>query len=152
MPVAGLINAKLYGEADTIERMGVPPTQIIDLKALTGDASDNYFGVPGIGPKTAETLLSKYGLLKEIYKHLEDLPEKAREKLTKGKKSADQSYMLATIIRDVPVDINFEGMNKWNISGPKVLKLFEEFGFKTLTERIKKIGKQIDDEKQMTLL
>ena len=60
--------------------------------------------------------------------------------------------MLATIIRDVPVDINFEGMNKWNISGPKVLKLFEEFGFKTLTERIKKIGKQIDDEKQMTLL
>ena len=60
--------------------------------------------------------------------------------------------MLATIIRDVPVDINFEGMNKWNISGPKVLKLFEEFGFKTLTERIKKIGKQIEKEKQMTLL
>ena len=93
--------------------------------------------MPGIGPKTAETLLAKYGSLKEIYNHLQDLPEKVREKLEKGKKSADQSYMLATIVRDVPIEIDFEGMNKWNISGPKVLKLFEEFGFKTLTKRIK---------------
>jgi len=151
MPVAGLINAKLYGVTETIERMGVPPTQITDLKALTGDASDNYFGVPGIGPKTAETLLSKYGSLKEIYNHLPDLPEKVREKLTKGKKSADQSYMLATIVRDVPIDIDFEGMNKWNISGPKVLKLFEEFGFKTLTKRIQDVGRKIEEEKQGAL-
>lgn len=151
MPVAGLINAKLYSEADTMERMGVPPTQITDLKALTGDASDNYFGVPGIGPKTAETLLSKYGSLKEIYGHLSELPEKVSEKLEKNKKSADQSYFLATIVRDVPIDINFSEMDKWNISNPKVIKLFEEFGFKTLTKRIQDVGRKIEEEKQGNL-
>jgi DNA polymerase I len=59
MPIAGLINAKLYDEVATVERMGVPPSQIVDLKSLTGDPSDNYFGVVGIGPKTANSLLSK---------------------------------------------------------------------------------------------
>jgi DNA polymerase-1 len=151
MPVAGLINAKLYGEVETTERMGVPPIQIADLKALTGDPSDNYFGVPGIGPKTAITLLSKYKSVKGIYGHLSEISENVREKLEKGKKSADQSFMLATIVRDVPIDIDFEAMGKWSISGPKVLKLFEEFGFKTLTKRIQDVGKKIEEEKQGAL-
>jgi len=71
MPVAGILNAKLYGEVDTIERMGVPPTQIVDLKALTGDTSDNYFGVPGIGPKTAINLLQCSRTIEQIYKDLD---------------------------------------------------------------------------------
>lgn len=152
MPVAGLINAKLYGEADTIERMGVPPTQIVDLKALTGDASDNYFGVSGIGPKTAITLLSKYKTVKGIYEHLNEISGAVKEKLEKGKKSADQSYFLATIDRNVPIDFDFTEMGKWNIANPKVIKLFEDFGFKTLSDRIKKVGKEIDNSKQMSLL
>lgn len=151
MPVAGLANAKLYGEAETVERMGVPPNQIADLKALTGDASDNYFGVPGIGPKTAISLLSKYQSVDGIYKHLGEVPEKVREKLDKGKKSADQSYMLATIVRDVPVDLDFEAMEGWRVDSPAVLKLFEEFGFKTLTNRVKEVGKKIEAEKQGAL-
>jgi DNA polymerase-1 len=151
MPVVGLANAKLYGEAETVERMGVPPTQIVDLKALTGDASDNYFGVPGIGPKTALNLLSKYKSVPDIYKHLGEVPEKVREKLEKGKKSADQSYMLATIVRNVPIELDFEAMGEWSIAGSEVLKLFEEFGFKTLTKRIKDVGQNIEDEKQGAL-
>ncbi|KKR70100.1 MAG: polymerase I protein [Candidatus Woesebacteria bacterium GW2011_GWA2_40_7b] len=151
MPVAGLINAKLYDEAETIERMGVPPVQITDLKALTGDASDNYFGVPGIGPKTAIILLSKYKSVKEIYEHLNEIPSNVREKLGKGKKSADQSYFLATIVRDVPLDLDFGAMGKWNISGPEVIKLFEEFGFKTLTKRIQEVSKKIEEDKQVKM-
>ncbi len=151
MPVAGLINAKLYGGAETVERMGVPPTQIADLKALTGDASDNYFGVPGIGPKTAITLLTKYKTIKGIYKHLDEISDKVREKLVSGKKSADQSYMLATIVRDVPVDIDFKAMQNWKLDSQEVLKLFEEFGFKTLTARIKKVGEDLEKEKQGNL-
>ncbi|HKB88088.1 MAG TPA: 5'-3' exonuclease H3TH domain-containing protein [Patescibacteria group bacterium] len=152
MPVAGLINAKLYGESDVIERMGVPATQIVDLKALTGDASDNYFGVPGIGPKTAETLLSKYKTLKEIYKNLDEISGKVKEKLISGKKSAEQSFMLATIVRDVPIEIDFNKMDKWDLGSSKVINLFEEeFGFKTLTVRIKKIGEDIEKEKQGNL-
>ncbi len=151
MPVVGLANARMYGEVETVERMGVPSNQIIDLKALTGDPSDNYFGVPGIGPKTATTLLSKYGTIKEIYNHLDEVPKAAKEKLEKGKESAMQSLMLATIVCDVPVDPDFEAMRKWKVNSPKVLNLFEEFGFKTLTNRIKTVGKQIEDEKQGAL-
>lgn len=151
MPIAGLINAKLYSEADTTMRMGVPPTQIVDLKALTGDPSDNYFGIVGIGPKTAISLLTKYKTVKGIYKNLDEIPEKLREKLIKGKKSADQSYMLATIVRNVPIDINFDAMKDWKLDSPQVIKLFEEFGFKTLTARIKKVGEDIEKEKQGAL-
>lgn len=151
MPVVGFNNAKLYGEAETIERMGVPPSQIADLKSLTGDASDNYFGVAGIGPKTAESLLAKYNSTKGIYEHIKEIPEKVREKLERGKASADQSYFLATIDRSVPIEFNFEEMSKWSISNPKVLKLFEEFGFKTLTKRIQEVGKKIEEEKQGSL-
>ena len=151
MPVVGLVNAKLFGETETAERMGVPPNQIADLKALTGDPSDNYFGVPGIGPKTAITLLSKYKSVKGIYDHLDEIAGNVREKLEKGKASADQSFMLATIVRDVPLDLDFEAMGKWSIDSPKVLKLFEEFGFKTLTKRIQDVGKKIEEEKQGAL-
>lgn len=151
MPIVGFNNAKLYGEVETVERMGVPPTQIADLKSLTGDASDNYFGVAGIGPKTAESLLSKYKSTTGIYEHIKEIPEKVRQKLEKGKASADQSYFLATIDRNVPVELDFDKMGKWSLANPDVLKLFEEFSFKTLTERIKKVGKEIDDSKQGAL-
>jgi DNA polymerase-1 len=152
MPIAGLINAKLFGEAETIERMEVPPNQIVDLKALTGDPSDNYFGVPGIGPKTAVTLLIKYGNLKNIYDHTNEISESVKAKLINGRKSADQSYMLATIVRDVPIEINFDDMSKWNITNPDVVKLFEEdFGFRTLTKRVQDVGRKIEESKQGAL-
>lgn len=152
MPVAGLINAKLYGEAETIERMGVPPAQIIDLKALTGDASDNYFGVPGIGPKTALSLLEKYGSVDSIYKHLKDIQGKTKDKLENGRESAMQSFMLATIVRNVPVKFNFDDMKSWKLDSKAVNELFtNEFGFKTLTERIKKVGQDLEKEKQGSL-
>jgi DNA polymerase-1 len=151
MPVVGLANAKMYGEAETIERMGVPPTQIADLKALTGDPSDNYFGVPGVGPKTALNLLAKYKTVPEIYEHINEVPDKVKEKLEKGKESAMQSLMLATIVRDVPIKIDLESVTGWKVNSPEVLNLFEEYGFKTLTNRVKAVGKQIEDEKQGAL-
>lgn len=151
MPVAGILNAKLYGEADTVERMGVPPTQIVDLKALTGDTSDNYFGVPGIGPKTAINLLNQFKDVKNIYSNLDKVSVRVREKLEKGKKSADQSYFLATIDRNVPIDFDFEEMGNWNIAGQNVLNLFEKFGFRTLNKRIQDVGRKIEEEKQGSL-
>jgi len=152
MPIAGLANAKLFGEKETIERMGVPPSQIDDYKALVGDPSDNYSGVPGIGPKTAIGLLEEFESFENIYKNLNKVSEKVREKLEKGKEGGTLSKKLATIIRDVPLDLDFESMGKWKVDSPEVLKLFEEFGFKTLTNRVKTVGKQIDEEKQMSLL
>jgi DNA polymerase-1 len=151
MPVVGLTNAKLYGASEAKERMGVPPSEIPDYKALVGDPSDNYPGVAGIGPKTAEKILEKYGSINKIYAHLEDIEPKIRQKLEVNKDNAKLFLRLATIVKDVPINADFEEMKKWKIDSPKVINLFEKFGFKTLTERIKKVGKGIEEEKQGAL-
>jgi len=151
MPQRGLSNGKLYGIEETIERLGVKPSQIVDYKGLVGDPSDNYKGVAGIGPKTATGLLEEFGTFKNIYKNLNKIPEKTREKLEKGKESADMSYKLARIITDVPVKFDFQIMEGWDLGSAQVLKLFEEFGFKTLTKRIMAFNKKREEEKQTSL-
>lgn len=151
MPVVGLTNAKLYSEKDAKERIGVPPNLIPDYKALVGDPSDNYPGVAGIGPKTAEKLLEKYGSIDKIYTHLSDIEPNIRQKLESNTSEAKLFHRLATVVRDVPIEIDFPQMEKWKIDSPEVLKLFESFGFKTLTDRIKKVGKSVDAEKQTSL-
>ncbi len=152
MPLVGLSTAKLMGKAEVIEKMGIPPNQIDDYKALVGDPSDNYPGVPGIGPKTAISLLEKYGTLDGIYKNLGRIAPATAKKLQDGFESAQLSKRLATIVKDVPVSLDVDAAGKWDVDSPKVLDLFSEFGFKTLTERVKKVGKEIDQQRQMSLL
>ncbi|MFZ3301632.1 MAG: 5'-3' exonuclease H3TH domain-containing protein [Microgenomates group bacterium] len=151
MPIGGLSNGKIFAEKETVERMEVLPNQIADYKALVGDPSDNYFGIAGIGPKTASSLLAKYKTLDGIYEHISEIPEKLQTKLLEGKESAYLSFKLATIVRDVPFKFDIDDADKWDLISENVLKLFEEFGFKTLTARIKKLGEQIEKEKQGSL-
>lgn len=152
MPIRGLKDTQLMGEEEVVEKMGVKPSQIDDFKALVGDPSDNYPGVAGIGPKTAVKLLNEYDNLDNIYKHLNEIPAQTKAKLEKGKKDANISKRLATIITDVPIIFDIELMAKWDIDNQNVLDLFSSFGFKTLTERVKKVGKELDEEKQMKLI
>ena len=152
MPIAGLSNGKLFGKDETVERLGVVPELIPDYKALVGDPSDNYFGVSGIGPKTAIKLLDEYKSVDKIYKNIKKVQPKVAEKLTKDKESALMSHKLATIIKDVKINLDLKDAAKWDLDSKKVLELFEELGFKTLSERIKKAGKEKDQENQMTLL
>jgi len=152
MPVKSLVDAKLYGESDVVGRMGVKPDKIVDYKALVGDPSDNYFGVSGIGPKTAIGLIDKYGGVDNIYKHLGEITEKTSRKLAEGAESAGLSKKLATIVTDVPITYKIEDSAKWDVDGDKVLKFFEELGFKTLTKRVKEVGELIDQEKQLKLI
>ena len=88
------------------EEYGFEPIHIIDLKALMGDASDNIPGVPGIGEKTAMALVQKYRSIDEIYRLLPELDAKPGviKKLTEGEESARQSYHLATILTDAPLE------------------------------------------------
>lgn len=96
----------VYDEAKIMEVYGVTPAQLIDIKALQGDTSDNIPGVAGIGPKGATDLIRKYGSIDAIYEKLDtlDIRDSMRNKLTAGKESAYMSRMLGTICTDVPVD------------------------------------------------
>lgn len=91
------------------EKLGVYPNQVIDYKALRGDTSDNIPGIRGIGEKTAQRLLASYGDLDNIYENVENIKEKAiKEKIRTGKDIAYLSRFLATIVRDVDVDFDFD--------------------------------------------
>lgn len=152
MPITGLSNAKLFGEQETLERMGVSPKLIPDFKGLVGDASDNYKGIAGVGPKTAINLLNEFGGFESIYKNLDKIPDKVRSKLEAGRESGEMSYKLAKIVKDVPVDFDLDDMNKWKIDSDKVLDTLQnEYGFKTLTKRVKEVGKEISSENQGSL-
>ena len=173
MPVTGLSNAKMMGEEGVLEKMGVKPSQIADYKALVGDASDNYFGVPGIGPKTAINLLKEFENVEEIFEWLDKVvdgkmesprAQKAQrslkehgisiqvaEKLLKGRSSALQSKRLAQIVIDVEIKLDLDKAKKWRVDSDRVLDLFAAYGFKTLTKRIREVGKQIVSENQGNL-
>ena len=100
----------LYDEDKIREEYGVSPQQMIDIKAIQGDSSDNIPGVAGIGPKGAGELVQKFGSLSYIYEHLDELDIKPgmRKKLEAGKESAFLSYELGTIRRDAPIDTKVE--------------------------------------------
>lgn len=91
------------------EKLGVYPNQVIDYKALRGDTSDCIPGIKGIGEKTAQKLLDRYKTLDEVLKHCEEIPEKAvRERVCNGKDDAELSRFLATIVRDLDINFDFE--------------------------------------------
>lgn len=153
MPTNGVLNGKLFGELETVAKMGVPPSQIVDYKALVGDPSDNYKGVPGIGPKTAISLLSKYNNLDNIYTHLDELPKSQKEKLKKNKESAYLSQKLAKIECDVPLpEFKLDDLNHFRFDKEEGIALFEEYGFNTLTKRVKEAAKKQISSNQVTLL
>jgi len=139
MPTKGLSEAKLYGEKEVEERMGVKPKQIPDFKALAGDSSDNYPGVGGIGPKTAVDLLKKFGSIGVLYKKGDkgdwgNMGDKVIEKLKSGKDSALLSHELATIKTDVPIDIVLPEISTLNTEEAR--GVFQSLGFKTLLRRL----------------
>lgn len=162
MPIKGITEMKLYDGNRVKEQFGVPPEQIIELKALQGDASDNYPGVPGVGPKTAAGLVEKYGSVVGIYEHLEEVSKenpKLAERLKQGHESATISHQLASILLNVPFEYDFKDCNVENISYENWHKAFEKYEFKSLPKRLdevfgkepsKKTGKK--NESQMTLL
>ena len=116
---------------------GFEPKKMVDLKALMGDSSDNIPGVPGIGEKTAMSLIQTYGSIDSIYADLSALDVKAGvlKKLTEGEESARQSYWLATIVRDAPVDFVPED-NRWNKNyAPELFGLFKRLGFNRFIEK-----------------
>ncbi len=128
---------EIWGEEEVKERYGISdPLQVIDILALWGDASDNIPGVPGIGEKTAIKLISEYGTLENLLDHLDDLKGKQKENLDTFREQAFLSKKLATIIEDVPVDIEIEQLKRKDQDNTLLKALFEELEFRTLMARI----------------
>lgn len=131
----GLSNYAVYDEAALLEERGLTPRQIIELKGLTGDTSDNYPGVKGIGEKTALKLLAEYGDIDRILDNLAALPASVRNKIEASLDMLHLSRDLATIRCDVPVNCPIDGC----VWSPDLLRLrdkFEELEFKGLAQQI----------------
>lgn len=118
----------IYDEEKIMETYGVSPRQLIDIKAIQGDASDNIPGVAGIGEKGAGELIKKYGSLEYIYENIDtlDIRETMKKKLIASKDNAILSYMLGTIVRDVPIDTVVENYKIGEIDMPKTYELMSK--------------------------
>ncbi|MBW4428709.1 MAG: DNA polymerase I [Nostoc desertorum CM1-VF14] len=124
-------------EAEQVkEKMGVLPSQIVDFKALCGDKSDNIPGVKGIGEKTAVQLLNTYGSLENIYAALDEIKGATQKKLSTGKEDADKSRYLATIILDVPLEINLEDCKLKGFDTNVLTPILEKLEFKSFLGKI----------------
>lgn len=127
----------MYTPESFREEYGFEPVRMIDLKALMGDSSDNIPGVSGIGEKTALELIRRYDSIERIYSELDtlDIKDGVRKKLESGRKSAEISYWLATIMREVPIEFSPEA-NMWSKSFTSELyPLFKRLGFNKFIEK-----------------
>lgn len=124
------------------EEWQIDPIRIIDLKALMGDASDNIPGVKGIGEKTALKLLRAYESLDGIYENIDAIKGSTHDKLVDGKESAYTSYHLATIIKNVPIDISLEDIRYKEKNQKKLNDLYEELEFYSFLRKEKKVEEE----------
>lgn len=129
-----------FREFDTeavVERYGFGPEFVPDYKALVGDTSDNIPGVPGIGDKTAKKLIADYGSLENIIEHVDDVtPTRARNALAGNVEQARESKRLATIVRDVELDLDLETARVKDYDREKVTDLFRTLEFRSLMAKL----------------
>ena len=136
---AGKTETEIYDRNKVKEVYGIEPKQLIEVKGLQGDTSDNIPGVPGIGEKTALSLIQKYETIDNLYKKLEagedDLKGKQKEKIKENKDLAYLSRTLGEINTKVPINDTLEELKTEEWDKPKVLEIFKELNFKRYIDR-----------------
>lgn len=133
----GVKDTVLYDISSVSEKyQGLKPKQLIDYRALRGDATDNIPGVKGVGEKTAIDLLQKFNTLENIYQKLDELKPKTKELLIQSKVDAFASKDLATIIQNVPMDFNLQDCLWSNYNKEKAAQSLQELGFFSLITRL----------------
>jgi DNA polymerase-1 len=122
---------------DVIEKWGVPPEKMIDLQAMTGDSVDNVPGIPGIGPKTAASLLAEYGDLDTLLERAHEIKqEKRRQTIMENADKARLSRELVRLRLDVPLELKVEDLVLEPQNGPKLIGFLKAMQFTTLTRRV----------------
>jgi len=153
-PIKGLSQTKIFDRKTVEEELGIKPEQIVDYKGLVGDASDNYPGVAGIGPKTAVKLLSRFGNIEKIYKNIDKIEKNVADKLKLGYKSAILSKNLAQIVKDAPLNFSeqetrFKGVK----NNDMLMAKLKELGFKSLIARLRgSLGEKKKKNDQLKLV
>ena len=127
-----------YGPKQVREKYQLEPSQLVDLKAMVGDKSDNIPGVAGVGEKTATSLLQDYEDLEGIYAHLEDIAPRFSNKLEAGREDAELSRKLGEIVTDVAIDFDLESCLAQGYDRDRIVALFRELEFRTLLDRLAK--------------
>lgn len=134
--VRGKTTIENYHAKEVMERYQVEPKQIIELKALMGDTSDNIPGIPGVGEKTATKLIVEYGSIENAYVHVEEIrPNKAKESLKNNYDLAVMSKKLATIDTNAPVECDLEHAEIRNLYTEEAYEMFRRLDFKNLLGR-----------------
>lgn len=134
--VRGKTTIENYHAKEVLERYQVEPKQIIELKALMGDTSDNIPGIPGVGEKTATKLIVEYGSIENAYVHVEEIrPNKAKESLKNNYDLAVMSKKLATIDTQAPVECDLEHAKIRNLYTEEAYEMFRRLDFKNLLGR-----------------
>ncbi len=132
----GISDTVEYGPEQVIEKMGVGPEHITDYKALAGDQSDNIPGIPGIGEKTAISLIGKFGGLEDILSKAEMIDNpKLREKVMQNAAIAKLSKHLATVITDVPVAVDIKALEFKGIDWGRLMPVLEKYDFRSLVKK-----------------
>jgi DNA polymerase I len=132
----GVASTVIYDEAKVMERYGLRPDQMLDYKALKGDTSDNIPGVPGVGEKTAISLLQQFGSLDGIYEHLDEVKGKLRERLAEHRASAFMSREVGRIVTDLPVELDVDEARTGRYDRRAVAQRFRELEFRSLIDRL----------------
>nr|WP_042354821.1 DNA polymerase I [Bacillus rubiinfantis] len=133
----GITDIEVYTPEHIKEKYGLIPKQIIDMKGLMGDASDNIPGVPGIGEKTAIKLLKEFSTLENLLQSLDQVSgKKLKEKLAENVDKAIMSKQLATIERHAPIEVNLADIIYEGYQKEKMISLFKELGFSSLLDKL----------------
>lgn len=136
LPEGNFKNLKVYDRIETFKKYGYYPEQVIDYKAVVGDASDNIPGVKGVGEKTVLELLNKYKTLDKIYENLNNVKPRVAKLLTEGVEQAEFSKDLATIDRNVDISIQLNDCLLRDFDRKELVSVFKKFSFKSLVPKI----------------
>ncbi|MDI3257621.1 MAG: DNA polymerase I [Kyrpidia sp.] len=135
----GIREVERYDPEGVQSRFGLKPEQIVDLKGLMGDSSDNIPGVPGVGEKTATKLLQAYGDVEGVYRHLDEVSGKLKERLAEHRDQAFLSKRLARIHREVPLPRSWKELHWTPGRDETVRAVFRQLGFRSLLERVREM-------------
>lgn len=145
----GITNFDMYDRKAMIKEYGMTPEQFIDLKALMGDSSDNIKGVPGVGKVTGQKLIQEYGSIENLKNKINNISKpKLKQSLLDYKDILEDNKTLVTIVRDVPIEFDFEDLRFDEIDRAKTKEWFVKLEFKRFQKLLDLDGIELNTEKE----